>query len=120
MRISDWSSDVCSSDLSFRTQETLLNGAVLRDWLGASGLERLYAVSSRPDAAVAFGVPERQVLAMAETVGGRYSLWSTVGFAIALALGMDGFRALLTGEASSEERRVGQGGFRTVKPRVAP
>src|SRR3546814_11196453 len=75
MRISDWSSDVCSSDLSFRTQETLLNGAVLRDWLGASGLERLYAVSSRPDAAVAFGVPERQGLAMAETVGGRYSLW---------------------------------------------
>ncbi|PKM02726.1 MAG: glucose-6-phosphate isomerase, partial [Gammaproteobacteria bacterium HGW-Gammaproteobacteria-5] len=77
---------------SFRTQETLLNGAVLRDWLGKQGLARLYAVSSRPDAAVAFGVPERQVLAMAETVGGRYSLWSTVGFAIALALGMEGFR----------------------------
>lgn len=87
---------------SFRTQETLLNGAVLRDWLGADGLERLYAVSSRPQAAVAFGVPERQVLAMAETVGGRYSLWSTVGFAIALSLGMDGFRALLAGAAAMD------------------
>lgn len=84
---------------SFRTQETLLNGAVLRDWLGEPGRERLYAVSSRPEAAVAFGVPERQVLAMADTVGGRYSLWSTVGFAIALAVGMDGFRALLAGAA---------------------
>jgi len=84
---------------SFRTQETLLNGALLRDWLGAPGRSRLYAVSSRPQAAIAFGVPERQVLAMAETVGGRYSLWSTVGFAIALAIGMDGFRALLAGAA---------------------
>ena len=93
---------------SFRTQETLLNGAVLRDWLGKQGLARLYAVSSRPDAAVAFGVPERQVLAMAETVGGRYSLWSTVGFAIALALGMEGFRALLSGAAQMDAHVVGQ------------
>lgn len=93
---------------SFRTQETLLNGAVLRDWLGAQGVARLYAVSSRPDAAVAFGVPERQVLAMAETVGGRYSLWSTVGFAIALALGMDGFRALLAGAALMDAHVLGQ------------
>lgn len=93
---------------SFRTQETLLNGALLRDWLGADGRSRLYAVSSRPQAAVAFGVPESQVLAMAETVGGRYSLWSTVGFAIALALGMSGFRELLAGAAAMDAHALTQ------------
>src|SRR3546814_17437948 len=45
---------------------------------------------------------------MAETVGGRYSLWSTVGFAIALALGMDGFRALLTGAAAMDAHVLSQ------------
>lgn len=87
---------------SFRTQETLLNGAVLRDWLGDARRDRLFAVSARPQAAVEFGVPAAQVLAMAETVGGRYSMWSTVGFAIALALGMPGFRALLNGAAQMD------------------
>lgn len=93
---------------SFRTQETLLNGALLRDWLGADAASRLFAVSSRTQAAIDFGVPERQVLPMAETVGGRYSLWSTVGFAIALALGMDGFRELLAGAAAMDEHALTQ------------
>jgi glucose-6-phosphate isomerase len=99
---------------SFRTQETLLNGALLRDWLGEGGLSRLYAVSSRPQAAEAFGVPARQVLAMAETVGGRYSLWSTVGFAIALALGMQGFAELLAGAAAMDAHALDEPAPRNV------
>lgn len=82
---------------SFGTQETLLNGGVLRDWLG--GGERLYAVSSRPDKAQAYGIDPSRVLPMWDWVGGRYSLWSAVGFAIALGIGMDGFERLLAGAA---------------------
>ena len=37
---------------------------------------------------------------MWDWVGGRYSLWSAVGFPIALALGMDGFESLLEGAAT--------------------
>jgi glucose-6-phosphate isomerase len=83
---------------TFGTQETLLNGTILRDWLGGS--ERLYAVSANPErAAAAFDIAAERVLPMWDWVGGRYSLWSAVGFPIALATGFDRFEALLAGAA---------------------
>jgi glucose-6-phosphate isomerase len=83
---------------TFGTQETLLNGKILADWLGGS--ERLYAVSANPErAAKAFDIPSERVLPMWDWVGGRYSLWSAVGFPIALAIGFDNFCALLDGAA---------------------
>ncbi|GAB2506963.1 glucose-6-phosphate isomerase [Pseudoxanthomonas sangjuensis] len=83
---------------TFGTQETLLNGAILRDWLGGS--ERLYAVSANPQrAAAAFDIAAERVLPMWDWVGGRYSLWSAVGFPIALAIGFDRFEDLLAGAA---------------------
>jgi glucose-6-phosphate isomerase len=83
---------------TFGTQETLLNGTILRDWLGGS--ERLYAVSANPErAATAFDIAAERVLPMWDWVGGRYSLWSAVGFPIALAIGFERFEALLAGAA---------------------
>ena len=83
---------------TFGTQETLLNGQVLRDWLGGS--ERLHAVSANPGrAAKTFDIAAERVLPMWDWVGGRYSLWSAVGFPIALAIGMDRYEALLAGAA---------------------
>ena len=89
---------------SFGTQETLLNGALVREWLG--GGERLYAVSANVPAAEAFGVAPERVLPMWDWVGGRYSLWSPVGFAIALAVGMEGFESLLAGAAEMDAHAV--------------
>ncbi|HBK57685.1 MAG TPA: glucose-6-phosphate isomerase [Xanthomonadales bacterium] len=83
---------------SFGTQETLLNGRLIRDWLG--GPERLYAVSANLDRAAGFGIPADRLLPMWDWVGGRYSLWSAVGFSAALAIGMTGFDRLLAGAAS--------------------
>jgi glucose-6-phosphate isomerase len=80
---------------SFGTQETLLNGALIRDWLG--GGERLYAVSANVPKAEAFGIDPSRVLPMWDWVGGRYSLWSAVGFSVLLALGEDGFAQMLAG-----------------------
>ena len=86
---------------TFGTQETLLNGAILRDWLG--GTERLYAVSANVErAAQAFSIPAERILPMWDWVGGRYSLWSAVGFPIALAIGMDAFEQLLDGAAEMD------------------
>ena len=50
---------------TFSTQETLLNGAVVRDWLGGS--ERLYAVSANVPRAEAFGA---DILRLCVEVGG--------------------------------------------------
>jgi glucose-6-phosphate isomerase len=89
---------------TFGTQETLLNGGIVRDWLG--GGERLYAVSANVERAEAFGVARERILPMWDWVGGRYSLWSAVGFPIALAIGMAGFEALLAGAADMDEHAL--------------
>ncbi len=84
---------------SFGTLETLLNGAILRDWLGSSG--QLYAVTANvPRASEEFGIAPERILPMWDWVGGRYSLCSAVGMPVALALGMPAFRALLAGAAA--------------------
>ena len=85
---------------TFGTQETLLNGRILRDWLGAD--ERVYAVSANVQRAGEFGIAPERILPMWDWVGGRYSLWSAVGFPIALAIGMDAFEALLNGAAAMD------------------
>jgi glucose-6-phosphate isomerase len=85
---------------TFGTQETLLNGQLLRGWMGSD--DRLYAVSANTGAAEAFGVAPSRVLPMWDWVGGRYSLWSAVGFALQLAIGREGFGALLAGAAEMD------------------
>jgi len=89
---------------TFSTQETLINGGILRNWLGAD--ERLLAVSANVERALAFGLPRAQILPMWDWVGGRYSLWSAVGFAARLALGKNGFDQLLAGAAMMDAHTV--------------
>ena len=83
---------------TFSTQETLLNGSIVRAWLAND--TRLYAVSTNAQRVADFGIPPERTLPMWDWVGGRYSLWSAVGFPIALALGMDRFEQLLEGAAA--------------------
>jgi len=85
---------------TFGTQETLLNGGIAREWLGDDS--RLYAVSTNARRVADFGIPPERTLPMWDWVGGRYSLWSAVGFPIALAIGMDRFEALLAGAAQMD------------------
>jgi glucose-6-phosphate isomerase len=82
---------------TFGTQETLLNGGIVRDWLANDS--RLYAVSANVQRASDFGIDPARILPMWDWVGGRYSLWSAVGFPIALAIGFEAFEALLAGAA---------------------
>ena len=93
---------VCLVSKSFGTQETLLNGTALREWLASAVApeelpRRLVAITANTDAAVAFGVPRDRVLPLWDWVGGRFSLWSAVGLPVALACGMPVFRRLLAG-----------------------
>ncbi|HET9482726.1 MAG TPA: glucose-6-phosphate isomerase [Xanthomonadales bacterium] len=83
---------------SFTTQETLLNARVLRDFVGADAFaRRTVAVTANVDAARAFGIDPARVLPMWDWVGGRYSVWSAVGFPIAVAFGNEVFRRLREG-----------------------
>jgi glucose-6-phosphate isomerase len=90
---------------TFGTQETLLNGGIVREWLGDDA--RLYAVSTHAQRVADFGIPAERMLPMWDWVGGRYSLWSAVGFPIALAIGMDRFEQLLAGAATMDAHAAG-------------
>ena len=85
---------------TFGTQETLLNGGIVREWLQDDA--RLFAVSTNAQRVADFGIPPERTLPMWDWVGGRYSLWSAVGFPIALAVGMDRFEQLLAGAADMD------------------
>ncbi len=85
---------------TFGTQETLLNGRIVKDWLQNDS--RLYAVSANIEKANVFGVNSKNILPMWDWVGGRYSLWSCVGFSLALAIGLPKFLEMLNGAAEMD------------------
>ena len=101
---------------TFTTLETLANLDAARAWLREGGVVdpdgRLIAVTARPEAAVEQGIDETRVLKFGEGVGGRYSLWSSVGLTAALALGWDAFEGLLEGAAEMDRH------FRFTEPRA--
>jgi len=91
---------------SFATGETMLNAQSALAWLAAAGVAdphgQLVALTADPDKALEFGIDETRILPFPETIGGRYSLWSSIGFPIALALGWDTFEQLLEGAAAMD------------------
>jgi len=91
---------------TFTTTETMLNAASVIDWMMQAGVDDPYgqviALTAAPDKAIEWGVDETRILGFSESVGGRYSLWSSIGFPAALALGWDGYEALLEGAAAMD------------------
>jgi glucose-6-phosphate isomerase len=96
---------ICSK--TFTTQETLANARSAREWLaGALGetavREHFAAVSVNAQAMDDFGVHPEYRFAMWDWVGGRYSLWSSIGLSIAIAIGLPRFGELLAGAAAMD------------------
>jgi glucose-6-phosphate isomerase len=91
------------------TLETLTNAraaqAWVRDRIGKdAALDRHFlGVAAHPDAAAGLGIPPENVFRMWDWVGGRTSLCSAVGLSTCIALGPDGFRALLDGFHAVDE-----------------
>jgi glucose-6-phosphate isomerase len=89
---------------TFTTIETMTNAESALRWLEQNGVAdpygRVVALTASPDKAVDWGVDETRVLPFSETVGGRYSLWSSIGFPVALALGWQDFAEMLEGAAA--------------------
>jgi glucose-6-phosphate isomerase len=93
---------------TFSTQETLANARSARAWLAASLGEaavpaHFAAVSTNAQAMDAFGVNPNYRFMMWDWVGGRYSLWSSIGVSLAIAIGRDAFLELLAGAHAIDE-----------------
>ncbi|WP_118856899.1 glucose-6-phosphate isomerase [Sphingomonas mesophila] len=97
---------VCAVSKTFTTAETLMNLEAALKWMREAGVEdpygRVIAITANPAAAIEFGIDETRILPFDEGVGGRYSLWSSVGFSAALALGWETFEELLEGAAAMD------------------
>ncbi|NML07166.1 glucose-6-phosphate isomerase [Sphingomonas sp. G-3-2-10] len=97
---------VAVASKTFTTTETLLNAQSALAWLQEGGVDdpygRMIALTAAPDKAVEWGIDETRVLPFSESVGGRYSLWSSIGFPAAMALGWDAFEELLEGAAEMD------------------
>jgi glucose-6-phosphate isomerase len=93
---------------TFTTQETMQNAASARQWLvqalGETAVARHFVAVSTNLAEVArFGIDPDNAFAFWDWVGGRYSLWSTIGLPLVLAVGFDNFRQLLAGAHAMDQ-----------------
>ena len=90
---------------SWSTAETLRNAQSALAWFRAQGgtnpAEHFIAITAKAEHARAmnFGA----VLDMPDGIGGRFSLWSAVGLPLAIAIGVDGFRAMLEGAVAMDQ-----------------
>ena len=93
---------------SFTTQETLTNAQSVKDWLarehGITDISGNFcAVTANVERAKEFGIDENMIFPMHDWVGGRFSLWSSVGLPIALSVGFENFKDLLDGAHSADQ-----------------
>lgn len=87
---------------TFTTQETMTNALSARKWfLEVGGLRDLrqhfVAVSTNRGKVKEFGIDEKNMFEFGEYVGGRYSVWSSIGLSVALAIGFPNFEQFLSG-----------------------
>ena len=102
------------SSKSFSTVDTLSNAKTALSWLLATAKLRagtedsvlrrhFIGISANSEKMNAWGIHPEHQLQLWEWVGGRFSLWSAIGLAIAIRIGMSQFQALLSGAHSMDE-----------------
>lgn len=88
---------------TFTTQETMTNAESAKQWFmektGGKGAvdKHFVAVSTNQKAVTDFGIDPANMFVFWDWVGGRYSLWSSIGLSIACTIGYDNFVKLLEG-----------------------
>jgi glucose-6-phosphate isomerase len=96
---------------TFTTQETMTNAETARAWFLAragAGAEahiakHFVALSTNEREVRKFGIAPENMFVFWDWVGGRYSLWSSIGLSIALAVGWERFEELLAGAHAMDE-----------------
>jgi glucose-6-phosphate isomerase len=88
---------------TFTTQETMTNANTAKNWFMEKARDnrevaRHFVALSTNEAKVReFGIDTSNMFRFWDWVGGRYSLWSSIGLSIACAIGYDRFNELLEG-----------------------
>ena len=93
---------------TFTTIETMTNAATARAWIaGALGEAAVgthfAAISTALDKVAAFGISSDRVFGFWDWVGGRYSIWSSIGLPLMIAIGSQRFVEFLRGAHAIDE-----------------
>lgn len=95
---------------TFTTAETMQNAHIAREWLlahyngdAAAVARHFVAASTNADAVAAFGIDAANMFPFQDWVGGRYSVWSSIGLSVMLMIGADKFGEFLAGARSMDE-----------------
>lgn len=92
---------------TFTTIETMTNARTARKWLadqlGEDAVaDHFVAVSTALEKVAEFGIQPEHVFGFWDWVGGRYSVWSSIGLSVMLAVGEENFRHFLAGAHSMD------------------
>jgi glucose-6-phosphate isomerase len=88
---------------TFTTQETMTNAHTARQWFLKKAKDEKHiakhfaALSTNEPEVVKFGIDKKNMFEFWDWVGGRYSLWSSIGLSIVLTIGYKNFEQLLKG-----------------------
>lgn len=90
------------SSKTFTTSETMTNAQSARTWLvdalGEDAVKHHFAaVSTKLDLVAKFGIGSDRVFGFWDWVGGRYSMWSSIGLALVISIGPAQFEEFLRG-----------------------
>jgi glucose-6-phosphate isomerase len=94
---------------TFTTQETMTNAESARAWFlektksEAAIAKHFVAVSTNTAEVTKFGIDPTNMFVFWDWVGGRYSLWSSIGLSIACTIGYANFEKLLEGAHRADE-----------------
>ncbi|QJC36593.1 glucose-6-phosphate isomerase [Enterobacteriaceae endosymbiont of Donacia simplex] len=91
---------------TFSTQETMTNALSIKKWFIKNininlnkdiFSKHFIAVTNNINSAIDFGINKNNILPLLSEIGGRFSLWSSIGLSISLSIGFNNFKKLLQG-----------------------
>ncbi|QJC29602.1 glucose-6-phosphate isomerase [Enterobacteriaceae endosymbiont of Plateumaris pusilla] len=94
------------SSKTFTTQETISNAKSIKEWFieNTSYIDfnnniskHFIAITNNINSAQKFGINKDNILPLSDWIGGRFSLWSSIGLPISLSIGFNNFKKLLKG-----------------------
>lgn len=98
---------VVISSKSFNTPEVMENANKAKDWLksvvGDRCWDQIIGISSNKEAMTEFGIQDANQFEILDSVGGRYSIWSSISLPAIVDMGWKGFEEFLEGAYEADK-----------------
>jgi glucose-6-phosphate isomerase len=101
---------VVISSKSFNTPEVIENANKAKDWLeslvGDNCWDQIFGISSNTEGMTEFGIQDANQFEILDSVGGRYSIWSSMSLPAIVEMGWKGYEEFLEGACEADKHFV--------------